>query len=75
MPKATWTRRTLLSGTRTSVLYPKPTTVDAFANGYKNGKEGEDLLKYYAQFHGDFKGIMSCVPLSEDEIFQILLYH
>jgi DnaJ family protein C protein 9 len=50
-------------------LYPKLTIskIDAFASSYKNGKEErEDLLKYYAQFHGDFKGIMSCVPLSED---------
>ncbi len=50
-------------------LYPKLTIskIDAFASSYKNGREErDDLLKYYTQFKGDFKGIMSCVPLSED---------
>lgn len=51
-------------------LYPKLTIakIDQFSSGYKSSNdEKEDLLKYYSEYKGDFKGIMSCVPLSENE--------
>ena len=51
------------------MLYPKLTIakIDSFAATYKeSSEERDDVLKYYSMYKGNFKNILSSVPLSEN---------